>query len=121
MSNAMEMNWNNIESTLGSNETVFIDCWNPEEPNLKEWQPAFDKAAVANKDVVFARINTIEEPELAEALGIAKTPTLMVVKKRMDILQKIGPLGEETLLDLIQVVRDLDVDELALRTCPHDE
>jgi hypothetical protein len=39
----------------------------------------------------------------------------------MDILQKIGPLGEETLLDLIQVVRDLDVDELALRTCPHDE
>ncbi|MBT6973186.1 MAG: thioredoxin family protein [Euryarchaeota archaeon] len=121
MSNAMEMNWNNIESTLGGNETVFIDCWNPEEPNLKEWQPAFDKAAVANKDVIFARINTIEEPGLAEALGIAKTPTLMIVKKRMDILQKTGPLEEETLLDLIQLVRDLDVDELALHPCPNDE
>jgi thioredoxin 1 len=115
------MDWKNIEATLVDNETVFIDIWNPNDSIEDEFQPVFNKVADDHQDVKFARINTDTEPDLARALGVENTPTLMVVKKRMDILQKTEQLGEQMLQDLVEVVRGIDVDELLLRTCPADD
>ena len=115
------MDWKNIEATLVDNETVFIDIWNPNDTMETGFQPVFNKVADDHKDVKFARINADIEPDLARALGVESTPTLMVVKKRMDILQKTEKLGEQMLQDLVEVVRGIDVDELMMSTCSVDE
>jgi len=112
------MDWKNIEATLVDNETVFIDIWNPNDSLGEDFQPVFNKVAGEHADVKFARINADIEPDLAKALGVESTPTLMVVKKRMDILQKTEHLGEQMLQDLVEVVRGIDVDEMLLSTSP---
>lgn len=117
----MDMNWENAEMTLGGNETIFIDIWSPEDAPSTNFHPVFEKVAAKHEDVAFARINTHEEPGLAEALGIARTPTLMVVKKRQDILQKTEGIEEQTLDDLVEVVREIDVDELILQALSNQD
>ena len=106
------MDWENIEETLAENETVFIDIWMPDDPIHEAFQPAFNKVADDNQDVKFARINAGVEPDLVKALGVDTTPTLMVVKRRVDILQKTDNLEEQTLQDLVEVVRCLNVDDM---------
>lgn len=112
MSKTLEMDWNNIEETLLENETVFIDIRNPNDSLNDEFHPAFNKVAAENTDVKFARINAGLEPDLVKALGVNSTPTLMVFKKRVDILQKTDELEEQTLQDLVEVVRFLNIDEM---------
>ena len=121
MNRALDINWNNIESTLSEHETVFIDIWDPDNNTSNDFQPVFNKVSMEHKDLAFVRLNIQEQPDLTIALGVGDAPLLMVVKKRIDILQKSERIEEQTLQDLIEVVREIDVDEIVLRACRDED
>lgn len=108
----IEITKDNFESTIKDNELVFFDFWAPWCGPCRFFGPVFEAASDKHPDAVFAKINTEEQPELAAALNIASIPTLMVFKEQIGIFSQPGALPAEVFDDLIQKVRDVDMDDV---------
>ena len=74
--------------------------------------PIFERASERHKDLVFAKVDTEAQQELAASFNIQSIPTLMIVRDRPVLYAQPGALPEAALEDLIQQARDLDMDEV---------
>lgn len=74
--------------------------------------PVFEKASDAHTDIVFAKVDTEAEPGLAQAFQISSIPTLMAIRDGVVLYSQAGALPEQGLDQLIQAVRDVDMDEV---------
>jgi thioredoxin 1 len=74
--------------------------------------PTFEAAAAENPDVVFAKVDTEDQPELAGHFGIQSIPTLMVFRERVGLFKQAGALPRAALDDLVRQVRALNMDEV---------
>jgi thioredoxin 1 len=72
--------------------------------------PIFEKASEDNTDIVFGKIDTEAERGLSAAAGITSIPTLMAFKDGSLVFAQPGALPAPALAELIQAVRDLDID-----------
>ena len=72
--------------------------------------PIFDRVAAKNPDVVWGKLNTQDEPDLAGGLRIQAIPTLMIFRDRVLVFRESGVLPESALTELVQKVRELDMD-----------
>ena len=91
---------------------VFIDWWADWCGPCKAFAPVYGRVAEANPDVTFAKIDTDQEQELAAAFGIRSIPTLMIFRDGVPLFAQPGALPQETLEELVQKVRALDMDEV---------
>ena len=82
----------NFEKTVTDNPMVIIDFWAPWCGPCKGFAPVYEKASDVHTDVVFAKINTDEQQELAGAFGIRSIPTLMVFREKVILFQQAGAL-----------------------------
>lgn len=108
----IEITKDNFEDTIKNNDLVFFDFWAQWCGPCRAFGPIFEAASDKHPDAVFAKINTEEQPELAGALNIASIPTLMVFKEQIGIFSQPGALPAEVFDDLIQKVRDVDMDDV---------
>ena len=76
------------------------------------FKPVFEKAAEANPDITFAKVDTEAEQGLASALGISSIPTLMVFRDDVLVYREAGALPASALNSLIEQVRGLDMAEV---------
>ena len=74
--------------------------------------PVFEAASEANSDITFAKVDTQAEPELAGAARIMSIPTLMAFRDGILVFSQPGALPAAALDEVIQAVRDLDMDEV---------
>lgn len=74
--------------------------------------PVFEKASETHADIVFAKVDTEAEPELAGALQISSIPTLMAFRDGILVFAQPGALPAAALEDVIRQVRGLDMDEV---------
>jgi len=74
--------------------------------------PVFEQAATANPDIVFGKVDTEAEPNLASAAGIRSIPTLMVFRDGILVFSQPGALPAKSLDQLITAVRSLDMDQV---------
>jgi thioredoxin 1 len=102
----------NFEKTILENDTVIFDFWASWCGPCRMFAPVFEAAASKHPDIVFAKVNTEEEPRLAGALGIRSIPTLMVFREKVGVFAQAGALPKEALEDLITQVKGLDMDEV---------
>jgi thioredoxin 1 len=72
----------------------------------------YEKAAEENPDLVFGKVDTEAQPELAAAFQIQSIPTLMIVRDQVAIFAQPGALPEAALTDVIGQARKLDMDEV---------
>ncbi|MBB4934308.1 thioredoxin 1 [Lipingzhangella halophila] len=108
----IELTKDNFNETLTENNFVLIDFWASWCGPCKQFAPVYEKASEEHTDLVFAKVDTEDQQELAASFDIQSIPTLMVVRDRTVIYAQPGALPEEALQDLIKQARDLDMDEV---------
>ncbi|MFJ6080372.1 thioredoxin [Streptomyces sp. NPDC092369] len=112
MSRTVELTKENFDQTVTDNEFVLIDFWAAWCGPCRMFAPIYDKAAEENPDLVFGKIDTEAQPELAAAFGIQSIPTLMIVRDQVAVYAQAGALPEAALTDVIGQARKLDMDEV---------
>ncbi|MEU4154413.1 thioredoxin [Streptomyces sp. NPDC026659] len=119
--NTVELTKENFDQTVQDNEFVLIDFWADWCGPCKQFAPVYDKAAAENPDLVFAKVDTEAQPELAQAFGIQSIPTLMIVRDQVAVYAQPGALPEPALVDIIDQARKLDMNEVRKNIAEQEE
>ncbi|QTE02557.1 thioredoxin family protein [Streptomyces cyanogenus] len=112
MSSTVELTKENFDQTVSENEFVLIDFWAQWCPPCRQFAPVYEKAAADNPDLVFGKVDTEAQPELAAAFDIQSIPTLMIIRDQVAVFAQPGALPAPVLEDLIGQARNLDMDEV---------
>ncbi|WP_318200038.1 thioredoxin [Streptomyces sp. SCL15-4] len=112
MTSTVELTKENFDETVSGNEFVLIDFWASWCGPCRQFAPVYEKAAEENPDLVFGKVDTEAQPELAAAFGISSIPTLMIVRDQVAVYAEPGALPAPALDGLIGQARALDMDEV---------
>ena len=108
----VELTQENFESTVRGNPMVVVDFWAPWCGPCRGFAPVYEKASETHPDVVFAKVNTDEQQELAGAFGIRSIPTLMVFREQIILFQQAGALPGSALEQVIVQAKTLDMEKV---------
>lgn len=108
----VELTLEKFEQTLKENEIVIIDFWAEWCGPCKSFGPIFEKTSESHPDILFAKVDTEAQQELAGGLGIRSIPTTMIFRDNILIMSEPGVLPESSLNDVLAKTRELDMDEV---------
>lgn len=106
----VELNIDTLPETVKDNSIVLVDLWASWCGPCMRFAPVYDAAAEKHPDVVFGKVDTEAERDLAAALDIQAIPTLMAFRDGILVYRESGALSESQLDNLIQQVEALDMD-----------
>ena len=101
-----------FQDTVTQDGIVFVDAWADWCGPCKQFAPTYEKASEEHTDVTFAKLDTEANQQVARGLDIRAIPTLMAFRDGILIYQNAGALPPAALDDLIQQVKDLDMDDV---------
>ena len=101
-----------IGDTVRDNGIVLVDFWAAWCGPCRMFAPIFDAASQEHTDVVFGKVDTEAEQELAAELQITSIPTLMAFRDGILVFNQAGALPAPALEQVIAAVKDLDMDEV---------
>lgn len=101
-----------LQDIITDNEIVIIDFWAPWCGPCKSFSPVYEAVSERHDDVVFAKVNTEDEQELAASFQIRSIPTLMIFRDQIVIFSQAGMLPESGLEEIIGKTKALDMDQV---------
>ena len=101
-----------IDDIITKNNIVLIDWWAEWCGPCKMFGPIYEKVSEKHPEIMFAKVDTEAEQQLAASAQIQSIPTLMAFKDQVLIFSQAGALQEPQLDQLIQAIKDVDMDEV---------
>jgi len=108
----VELTKDNFEEVVTNNEFVIVDFWAPWCGPCRSFAPTYEKVSEDHPDVVFAKVNTEDEQEIAGHFQIRSIPTLMIFRDKIIIFSEAGALPESAFRELVSKAGELDMDEV---------
>ncbi len=106
----IELNKDNFDKTITENNLVIVDFWATWCGPCKGFAPVYDEVSNDFNDVVFAKVNTEDEQELATNFQVRSIPTLMIFKEKIAIFSQAGALAKSDLEDILNKAKKVDMD-----------
>jgi thioredoxin 1 len=108
----IELTKENFEKTVTENPIVIVDFWAPWCAPCRGFAPVYERASEQHPDVIFAKVNTEEQQELAGAFGIRSIPTLMLFREKVILFQQAGAVPGSALEQVLTQAKSLDMQKV---------
>ena len=108
----VELNKDNFQETVTNSDFVIVDFWVPWCGPCRSFGPTYEKVSEDHPNIVFAKVNTEEEREIAQHFQIRSIPTLMIFREKVIIFNQPGAMPEGSFRDLVQKAGELDMAEV---------
>jgi thioredoxin 1 len=108
----VELTKENFEQVVTGNATVVVDYWAPWCGPCRGFAPVFERVSEKHPDVVFAKVNTDDEQEIAGHFQIRSIPTLMVFRDSIIVFSQPGAMPEGPFEQVVTKAKELDMDEV---------
>jgi thioredoxin 1 len=108
----IELTSENFESTIKDNPFVVVDFWATWCGPCRSFAPVYEKVSADHDDIVFGKVNTEDEQQLAAHFQIRSIPTLMIFRDQIIIFSQPGALPESSFRDLLAKAGELDMEKV---------
>jgi thioredoxin 1 len=108
----VELTLDSFETTMKESDILFVDFWAAWCGPCRMFGPIFEKASEKYPDIVFGKVDTEAEQEIANMAGISSIPTLMAFRDGILLFNQAGALPEANFEELIQAILAVDMESV---------